>query len=74
MDSAEKYDRVQYDYQTPDGKELIEHLSLEKYEECSVLDLGCGSYRCFVVLSLVARSRRKRGNRQTEGQTDTLTN
>ena len=43
MDSAEEYDRVQYDYQTPDGKELVEHLSLEKYEGCSVLDLGCGT-------------------------------
>ena len=51
MDSAEKYDRVQYDYQSPDGKELIEHLSLEKYEECSVLDLGCGTGHLTSVLA-----------------------
>ena len=51
MDSAEKYDRIQYDYQSPDGKELIDHLSLEKCEECSVLDLGCGTGHLASVLA-----------------------
>lgn len=43
MDRAEEYDRVQYKYQSKDGKELIDKLSLEKFEECKVLDLGCGT-------------------------------
>lgn len=43
MDYAEEYDRVQYKYQSTNGKELINKLSLEKFQECKVLDLGCGT-------------------------------
>ena len=59
-DRAEQYDRVQLEYQSKDGRELLDKLSLG--EEWSILDLGCGTgYLTSVLAETVGQSGRVTG-------------